>query len=116
MDIIFDIIDHIAPDTIIILTVVFAEKFNVSIGKDVNSISVYLYELDKRDALKFFGSSSGLKYTQMKKYIQEQIDDIPIKQISGISNVENKKYLSKYFIISDNLVSDAIINITKQFI
>lgn len=117
MDIIFDIVDHIAPNTIIILTIVFTEKFNVSIGKDINSISIYFYESDKRNVLKFYGSPpNGSKYVQMKKIIQEQIDNTPFKYISGVSNIENKKYLSKYFIISDNLVSDSLINVTRQFI
>lgn len=117
MDIVFDIVDNIKPGSIIILTVIFTEKYNVSIGKDGNSITVYFYNSDERQVLKFFGSPpTGPKYLQMKKFIQEQIDNIQFHHITGITSVENKKYLEKYFITSENQISDIMIDINKYFI
>ncbi len=116
MDIIFNIIDNINPNTMIIITVVFAEKYSVSIGKDDSSITLYFYDSDKREVIKFYGShSKGNKYLQMKKYIQEQIDNYPMNSISGFSNVENKEYLNKFFIITPNQLSNEIIDINKSF-
>lgn len=115
MDIIFNIVDNVVPDSLIIITVVFMEKYNVSIGRDRNSITVYFYESDKRDVLKFYGAPGSKKYTQMKKYILEHIDSVELHHVSGITSIENKPFLEKNFTITNNLLSDVIIDINKNF-
>lgn len=116
MDIIFDIVDNILPDTLIIITVIFAEKYNISIGKDSRHITIYLYESNKREVLKFCGSSSlSKKFTEIKEYIQEIVDNVPIHYITGVSSLENKEYLDEYFITSEHELSDSLIGIIKNF-
>lgn len=116
MDIVFNIVDTLPKESMICITIVFREKYNVSIGRDANDITVYFYETAKQNILKFSGSLKGKKYLSMKKYILEQVGDIPIYSINGITDVENREILSKNFIVSDNPISSAIIDIKKIFI
>jgi len=117
MDIIFDIIDHIEPNTFIILTIIFEEKYNISIEKDINDINIYIYEYDTKNVLKFYNSYSiGSSYSDIKKTIQDQLDDISFYFITGVSSAENRKYISENFIILNNDVNNTIITFTKSFV
>ena len=117
MDIVFNIIDNIIPNTMIIITVIFEEKYNISIGKDDNNLTLYFYDSDKREVIKFFKPylRTDPKYIHIKKYILEQIENSRMLSIRGFSNTENKKYLSKYFLVTPNQLSDSIIDINKLF-
>lgn len=114
MDIILDIIDRISDDSIIILTIIFEERYNVSIGKDYNYTTLYFYDSDTSITQK-------IKYVNKKRknienFLNDNIDNIPIHHINGISSTQNKEYLSKYFIITDYESDDELINISKKFI
>lgn len=114
MDIIFDIIENNPTDSIIILTVLFEEKYSISIGKDNNSMTIYFYNSTTRDILKFFGQScKSKKYYNVKKYIQDTIDNIAMTEISGISNIDNIDYLKKYFLVTNNLQTNVLVDIKK---
>jgi hypothetical protein len=116
MDIIFNIVENVEPDSFIILTIIFAEKYNVSIGKNGDNITIYLYESDKRKILKYYGLiSETSRYNPIKKYIQELIDNVPFYHISGISSIENINYLKDFFIVSADNAFTNIINIDKKF-
>lgn len=113
MDIVFDIISNILPNTIILLSIIFTEKYNISIGKDDNQITIYFYQSDRREIIKFCGSPTSNKYKLIKKYLINQIENIPLKHITGITSIENKEKLEDNFIIY-NIVN--IVNIGPLFI
>lgn len=115
MDIIFNIVDNIVPDSVILMTVVFMEHYNVSIGKDRNSITIYFYETDNREIIKFCGVPFEKKYSEMKKYILEHVGNTKLYHISGITSIENKPFLKSNFTITDNDISDVIVDISKKF-
>ncbi len=115
MEVVFNIIDNLPSDSIIILTILFTEQYNISIGKDDNSIRIYLFDSEERSIQRFYATSKSYKYKKIKNYIINLIDNIPINRISGISNSSNKEFLKNYFLVSNNDSSDSIINIDKYF-
>lgn len=116
MDIVFNIVENIDPESVIILTISFAEKYNVSIGKDRNNITIYFYESDNSEVIEFHGSQlHGPKYKRVKKYIQDIVDNTPLHHITGFSSAENKKYLQNHFLISNNSMTDIVVNLSKNF-
>lgn len=117
MDIIFDIVDNVANDSVIIITVIFQEKYNVSIERDGNIISVHLFDTISKhtNSVNFSGLISKKKYKHIKKYITQLIDNIQMKQIIGLSYKENKEYLSNYFNINNNIL-DHLVVFDKKFI
>lgn len=115
MDIVFNIVDNINPNSIILLTVTFLEKYNLSISKNIENVTVFLYDINNSEVFKFYGSGKGKKYLNIKKHILQLLKNISICYISGISSLENNEYLCKNFIISSNNLSIDIINIYKTF-
>lgn len=111
MENIFDIVEKI--DSIIILNVMFGD-FNVSIGSNSNFITVIINS-DK--CIKIYETNIHhiKKYHKLKRYICSKVNDSKFINITGFSSIENKKLLSNFFVIKENLFTDLLINIYKGF-
>ena len=114
MDIVFDIVDNI-PEPILIITITFAEKYNVSISKDSDSVTIYFYDINRRDIIKcinpYRNKTKSLK--RFKDFVIQEIGDTPFEYLHGISTEGNKNYLSKHFHIDINDMN--IIHFSKEF-
>lgn len=116
MDIIFNIIENTEPDSMILLTISFIKKYNISIGKNNNMISIYCLSIAKMKMIKYNVSlDEKYIYDRLKHFIIEKIDNTSISKITGISDVINKKYLQKYFLTSVDNLNNNILNIFKGF-
>ena len=111
MEKVFSIVENIKNNTVIIISVYFIEKYNISIGKDDNTITIYFFNTKDNDILKMSGNSNKLEI--MKKIILDKIGDIPLDFISGVSSIDNLDELSKNFIISSE--HNYLIEIYKKF-
>lgn len=115
MNVIFDILDNTLDDTLVIITVIFSERYNLTIIKEELLVTLYMYDTNNRNIFKFYGSTSDKKYMTMRNCIIQQIDNTSIDYLNGISSIENKEYLSKMFVIKGEL-TDSVFDFTKSFI
>jgi len=117
MDVIIDIIKNIEVNTTILLTIVFKEKYNISIGKDDEAITIFLFEIGNEEIIKFHGSEDNNLFPFIIEYLQKTVENVSMDHIKGISSIENKKYLTKYFLIKEDIqLQDSFIHIEKYFI
>lgn len=116
MDQVFSILDSLPDKSLIILTILFDGCYNISIGKRNNYITLLIYDSINRDIIRYNGTLNATKYINLKNYIIQQVGEIPITYINGISSITNKQYLSNYFNIKPNNFHNLLINFNKKFI